>query len=719
MLKKDTLIKLAIILFIFFTGVFIRIDSVNLYGVPDNQRAFFQNDEGNPYMYEIDSYYNYRLTENYLNHGYLGDVIINGKNWDLHSYYPPGRSAEYPPLIVYITAFLYKLVNLFTQIPLLTFCFWLPAFIGPLCGIPAYLFVGKYSNEYGGFTAAILAITAPFYFMRTVPGWFDTDMLNILFPILIAWFFAEAVNNNSKRKQMIYAFLSGFSMFLFSLAWEGWTYLLYIIIAVSILYTAINIMKSNDLKKFFSILIVFFASIMTLIYIFKGISGFETLLFPFQFIEANTQNLWPHTYYSITELQKPSLEDLIVALGPFLLVILFAFFLNSIISITRKQKKYFFNIPDNINLFFYLFLILWIIIGFFALIRGIRFIILLIPPFAILSGFLIGISIDNLKHLKIRKNSIKYLSVLIIFLILSTSLYVDHDNSYNLLPRVNDDFWAGAKWINENTSENTVVISHWVHGYFFAAIANRSVIYDGGSQNTPREYWIDKAFVTGNESLSVGIFRMLSTSGDSGYLTLDNYTKNTSMSVEILNNILGAERNVANQILIKNYGLNEEQTENILKYTHPENPNPFVIVTNDQMIYKGDWIFYFGTWDFSKKEGENSGYTFRDIELNNSTLKARNELFMDLKSFNVNWNGTTPYCVILVNGGHVEKRYLNNKSNTCTVINLDNKKAVILDKKFENSTFVKLIIEKTDSTYFKSIYKNKRVTVWESQEKKS
>jgi len=81
MLKKDTLIKIAIILFIYFIGVFIRIDSVNLHGVPDNQRAFFQNDEGIPYMYEIDSYYHYRLTENYLNHGYLGDVIINSKNW--------------------------------------------------------------------------------------------------------------------------------------------------------------------------------------------------------------------------------------------------------------------------------------------------------------------------------------------------------------------------------------------------------------------------------------------------------------------------------------------------------------------------------------------------------------------------------------------------------------------------------------------------------------
>ena len=135
-------------------------------------------------------------------------------------------------------------------------------------------------------------------------------------------------------------------------------------------------------------------------------------------------------------------------------------------------------------MFFYLFLLLWTITGFFALIRGVRFIILLIPPFAILSGFMIGNCLKNLKLLKLRK--ITFLSLLIIFLITSTSLYLNHDNSHNLVPGVNDDLWASAEWIRENTSENTVVISSWEYGYFFAAIADRPVTYDGGSKYPKR-----------------------------------------------------------------------------------------------------------------------------------------------------------------------------------------------------------------------------------------
>ena len=35
-------------------------------------RAYFTDENGLPYMYEPDSYYNYRLTANILDHGHPG-----------------------------------------------------------------------------------------------------------------------------------------------------------------------------------------------------------------------------------------------------------------------------------------------------------------------------------------------------------------------------------------------------------------------------------------------------------------------------------------------------------------------------------------------------------------------------------------------------------------------------------------------------------------------
>jgi dolichyl-diphosphooligosaccharide--protein glycosyltransferase len=80
-------------------------------------------------------------------------------------------------------------------------CFWLPAFIAPLAGIIAYFFVGRFTNQYGAVAAGIITVTIPFYFFRTVPGWFDTDMFNLIFPFLIVWFLFEAYDSINKSTQ--------------------------------------------------------------------------------------------------------------------------------------------------------------------------------------------------------------------------------------------------------------------------------------------------------------------------------------------------------------------------------------------------------------------------------------------------------------------------------------------------------------------------------------
>ena len=150
---KETLFKLKpllIILLLFSIVFLLRMDAVSISGVPHDYKSYFEDQNGFPYFSEMDSYYNYRLTQDYLNHGYLGDTIINGTSWDLHSYYPSGRSAEYPPLIIYITAFAYKLVNSFSNVPLNGIAVWLAPFVASLAVIPAYLFVRRLTNDYGG-----------------------------------------------------------------------------------------------------------------------------------------------------------------------------------------------------------------------------------------------------------------------------------------------------------------------------------------------------------------------------------------------------------------------------------------------------------------------------------------------------------------------------------------------------------------------------------------
>lgn len=745
--KKEIIIKLAIILLIFSIGFFLRIESVNLVGVPGDEKAFYEGPNGLPYMYELDSYYNYRLTENYLDHGYLGDTIINGNEWDLHSYYPPGVPIDYPPLIAYLASFVYKLVNLFANVPLLTVCFWIPAFIGPLSGVIAYFFARRYTNEYGAVAAGIFAVTAPIFVARTLPGWFDTDMFNVFFPLLVTWLFFEALHERDNlQKGILISILAAFFMFLFSIAWDGWQYTFYIITLFSVFYILWRKFKGMPVKNFAYVFGTFFVCTLLMVWILSGFINIVNLFSgPSElvniFSSQSSLGPWPDVYISVSELHIPSPEEVISGVGLAFLGGIFGLFWILRILINENLKKRFL---DRMTWTLYMFLVIWTIVGLFSLFKGARFILLLVPPMVISAGIMIGLCINYLNLLKDnqrfdifkrRKNLIGIISILIIVWITVPSVLSGYNSYSNLTPYVNDDLWNATQWIHDNTPENTVIVSRWDYGHFLTAIADRPVSFDGRmgyietlpvrnygnaypfkekSPSSSREYWIDEAFATSNESLSAGIFRMLSTSGDLSGLTLDNYTKNTTKSVEILNNILGVDKSCANQILIKKYGLNQNQAISILKYTHPTNPAPFVILTCDGILDSGYWIFNFGEWDFNKLKAGNYTYSTGSINISNDIGNTSNGVYMDLKNGNVKWNGKAPYCVIKSFNGKIEKQYIDKNSDFCIILLMDKKESVIIDKKFENSMFTKLLIEKNDTQLFKILYKNKSVMVWKS-----
>ena len=150
-------------------------------------------------------------------------------------------------------------------------------------------------------------------------------------------------------------------------------------------------------------------------------------------------------------------------------------------------------------------------------------------------------------------------------------------------------------------------------------------IFKDSSPSIYRDYWINRALSTNNETLSNGIFRMLATSGDLAYLTVFNTTKNTRVSVGILNDILGVDKNTARTLLLKKYHLDQQNVEAILYYTHPDNPRPWVLVTTDGMLDTGKDILKSGEWDFNKVQGVNYTYSVYKFNITNDII-------------NTNWN---------------------------------------------------------------------------------
>lgn len=804
---KELLSKLKpIIIILLFSLVFyIRAEAFNLNGISENSKYFWQDENGQPYFSEMDSYYNLRLTQNYLKNGQLGDTIKGGEPWDNHSYAPEGRSAVYPPLIVYITVFTYKIANAFGDYPLTTVAYWIIAFIASLCVIPAYLFISRLTNDFGGVTAAILVATAPAYFIHSFAGFFDTDMFNVLMPILVIWFFTESIRADNIRNKTIFVVLSAISMFLFSTAWVGWWYIFYIIVGVSILYLIIlhfflneKIKPLNDYQDKFSwfkdqriifTLLVFVLLSSILIMISKGtIAFFNDLFGAFGVINlqaAVQKTAYPNVFISVGELKIPEFMEVVSNVG----IVAFIFGIicipllilkikPDIIKIIKMGNKKAEKIPkrktkpkrrkranskkDTVNkvkteekpkvidpklmemrkiyLFYIVLFAVWILFTAYTVTKGVRFIEGFSIPMGLAAGISVGLMVPFVsKHIK----NVKYCTVamlVIVTLVSAPSVYSAHYiSNYNVVPGTNNAMIESLGYIKYNTPQNTVITSWWDFGHLFAYVADRPVTFDGGTQNTPRAYWVGKALLTDNEDLSVGILRMLANGGDRGYDTLGNYTQDTAKSVEILDKILVANKQNAQAILVNEYKLTSEQAQNVIQYTHPDNSVPNLFITSSDMYNKAGAWSEFGSWDFNKNKGDT--IFCRDLpvlvqEQNGKTVLIPQPI-MDSTGIIHSVGGTIggnnvdvkyklargdqsvtykPYKLFIIRGGKIVKNDIINADGEINIgLDISNSasEAVCMKKGFENSVFMKLhLFRGAGMNKFKRVSEKPGVIIW-------
>ncbi len=699
----------TIILIIFFVGFLSRIETVELKGFNTTEKAYLTDENGLPYMYEPDCYYNYRLTANILDHGHPADKIINGEEWDLHSYYPPGRPVNYPPLILWISIIFYKFMNLFTTIDLMWACFWLPAIMGPLAGIAMFFFVRRYAGNLPGLLSGVLLVLAPFYFFRTVPGLYDTDMFNVLFPLIIVFFFCEAIE--TRGNYLIPIILSSLSLAIFSLAWNGWPYIFYIIILSAIFYMIFLRIKEREVLDFAKKLTIFIIISLAFILLLGRLD--YALIFStfFDYIfKPSSVSGWPGVHESISELRTPSFDEFLLIINPLNMSLgLFGTIIIGGIMVRDKIRKI--HLP-KLTWCPFILILTWLIIGNIAYSLSARFALLAIPPTIIFIGLLFGVMDSYLRHSPSRRLNLRFRKIfMVVLLILLSAISFIQGSGTRFEPISNDDFVLASSWIKNETTLSTVIVTEWSYGFPLEAFSQRPALIDGGSQVTPRNYWVDHAFAINNESLSIGIFSMLSTSGDKPIELLQNKTGNTPLTVTILNDILGVNKEEARKILKEKYNMDPLFTERLLSYTHPLKKQPFIILTCDNMISVGCWYFYYGGWDFNKSKGYDYIYS---IGSSNDTSQIRhysNNVTLNLETGG-SWENRKPYNTIIKDGNYTRVITGDKESNFSIIVLLDKNQVIILDKSFQDSLFVKLVILKEETEHIKPVYKNNSTMIW-------
>ncbi|MBT4540845.1 hypothetical protein HOC35_05005, partial [Candidatus Woesearchaeota archaeon] len=299
-------------------------------------RTQFQDDSGQTYLLAIDPWFWYRLTENYLDHGYDYDLEVDGRYYNNHRLAPfleedlevTGSTSKAQEFQVIVQSFLYKVWRVFdSDVSLLKIAFLTPLIIATLSIIPIFFLVRKIAGDLGGLVAGTILAINPFGLTRTVAGFADTDAFNFLFPIVIFGFLVLAIDHKKITQRIIYSALAGLSIGLYSFSWGGWMFMVSFsiffllgIIAFKLIKMIWN--KKIKLNKFKEIGTVFVSFL-----IFSGISTLITGRFSYfinapkgiiKFIQLKavaTKTIWPNVYTTVAELNPGNIGNIFSTIG--------------------------------------------------------------------------------------------------------------------------------------------------------------------------------------------------------------------------------------------------------------------------------------------------------------------------------------------------------------------------------------------------------------------
>ena len=324
-----TIGKGIIIILIIMAIVFaLKAPAADLNSLDADGKALYTDASGLPYFSEMDSYYNYRLTNDYVDHGFVGDEMVNGSEWDMHRYAPDGNQIQYELGIVYLTSWMHDMANNFLgwHMSVKEVAFWTGAIISTLCVVPAFIFSRRLTNDYGAIVATLIIALAPNYFAHTFPGFFDTDMFYYIAPIFFIFFFVESIRSDNWIWKILFAILSVVSIGLFSQQWTGWIFYVALMGFFAVVYLIVSLVFNVDgdrgeypnvlqwivhNKEFLSIVAIAVIAFVGLA-VFQGIDG-VTGIFSRVFGLLNLQSAsvavggFPNVLISVAEMQMPSM----------------------------------------------------------------------------------------------------------------------------------------------------------------------------------------------------------------------------------------------------------------------------------------------------------------------------------------------------------------------------------------------------------------------------
>lgn len=160
--------------------------------------------------------------------------------------------------------------------------------------------------------------------------------------------------------------------------------------------------------------------------------------------------------------------------------------------------------------------------------------------------------------------------------------------------------------IKDNSAEDAIITSWWDFGHFFAAISDRGVTFDGGSQTSPQSHWVGRLLME-EEEISYDILRMLVCGGNEAFNTMNTIVDGDYADAVLINKVIystfGKGIDETREVLVNNkyYEFADSDIDSIMDNLYCETPVEDFLITSEDMVGKAGVWAHWGSWDFTKK----------------------------------------------------------------------------------------------------------------------
>lgn len=398
------------------------------------------------------------------------------------------------PIAVF-TAFLTKVLpwNLDTII------FYLPAFLSSLIVIPSFLITKLFiRSNLVAFGSAILTGIVISYFRRTSLGYFDTDMLTVVFPMFTYLFIFLAL----RKRSILYAVVALVSMSLNTIWYPSSVALNAMIITTLLAYLLLFERKRlgrNVLLGVMAVLVLGVVSIVTL-FGFEHISAMIASKMAYylhhgEYVKNNLHFI--NSASHVVESSSIGFFEFAYRTSGNLSVFILSFF-GYIILVLKRREALLFLPMIALG-------ILGVGIPGYLESAGSRFVIYLSPVF-ILSFIYMAIVLNAIGKSVIHRN------LHLEYILFALAFYVNFSYALQYSPPSVETKSSTAilTQLGKESKKDAVVISWWDYGYGINYYANRKTVCDGGMQVGSVLYPISYLLMQSDATASATMVKLLS-----------------------------------------------------------------------------------------------------------------------------------------------------------------------------------------------------------------